>query len=181
MCAKSASNPTGACHPPTQIAENLRKGTITSSKDASGSMPRTPAKGRPILRKPSQIPCIYGALKLAQQSHRLRAYPVSMQTGFCPFPPAQVCTSSAAGNINTAWHAQAEAARLSAPLQLESATWRGAPFHQSSGCSACALLERRRVASCAPPQKNVLISTQSHRPLRVLYRRAAHFFPYFQA
>jgi hypothetical protein len=24
-----------------------------------------------------------------------------------------------------------------------------------SGCSACALLERRRVASCAPPQQNI--------------------------
>ena len=113
----------------------------------------------------------------------LHCSPSATRCAFRPFPPAQVCTSSAAGNINAAWHAQAEAARLSAPSQLESAAWRGASFHQSSGCSACALLERRRVASCAPPQQNIssILSSRS-RPLLVLYKEAAgkKFSPYFQ-
>ena len=112
----------------------------------------------------------------------LHCSPSATRCAFRPFPPAQVCTSSAAGNINAAWHAQAEAASLSAPLQLESAAWRGASFHQSSGCSACALLERRRVASCAPPQQNIIIIIPCAHLLRIpLKITASPFSPYFQA
>jgi hypothetical protein len=61
--------------------------------------------------------------------------------------------------------------------------WRGASFHQSSGCGACALLKRRHVASSrAPPQKNIIIISRCPHPLRIpLKITAAPFFPYFQA
>ena len=113
----------------------------------------------------------------------LHCSPLATRCAFRPFPPAQVCTSSTAGNINAAWHAQAEAARLSAPLQLESAAWRGASFHQSSGCSACALLERRRVASHHARRRS-RTSELVYNPLApcasCIRRPLSSFFPIFR-
>jgi hypothetical protein len=51
-------------------------------------------------------------------------------------------------------------------------------------CSACALLERRHVASSrTPPQQNFKIITRCPRPLRIPLKptASAPFFPYFQA
>jgi hypothetical protein len=62
--------------------------------------------------------------------------------------------------------------------------WRGASFHQSSGCGACALLERRHVASSrAPPQQNFITIILCPHPLRIPLKITAVliFFPYFQA
>ena len=51
-------------------------------------------------------------------------------------------------------------------------------------CGACALLERRHVASSrAPPQQNILIIELCPHPLRIPLKitAAGMFFPYFQA
>jgi hypothetical protein len=45
-----------------------------------------------------------------------------------------------------------------------------------------ALLQRRDVASCAPPQQNIKMATMRCRPLCILFEVAAAVpFPYFQA